>query len=274
MPIRNIDDDLALGSFQNLIRMNSNRLITQPGESVMDAANRLNLFDLGEIKQHNKTIPPNQKLSTPQEIKIKGPTETVPDDVKKICFALEKLNYRVFRDDKRNYNLNIVGLRNDNTEPNKFDDEMWVFWKFESKWTLKKYKITTDPGLSYLSDPLSNSGTAILKEGQYPKAYRLGKHQGKYEALVQSSPLTVIRDFNRDGKLDFASGKEQTGFFGINIHRSSPTGESTLVNKWSAGCQVFARITEYNEFMGLCKKAIGEWGNEFTYTLIRKSWLA
>ena len=80
-------------------------------------------------------------------------------------------------------------------------------------------------------------------------------------------------DFNRDGKLDFASGKEQTGFFGINIHRSSPTGESTLVNKWSAGCQVFARITEYNEFIGLCKKAIAEWGNEFTYTLIRKSWI-
>lgn len=273
MSTRDIDDYMSFNSLQNLIKSNSNKIVTQPGESVMDAANRFNLFDLGEIKERNKTLLLNQKTSTPQEIKTGGPIEIVSDDVKKICNTLDRLNYKVFRGDSKNYNLNIVGLRNDNAEPNKFDDEMWVFWRFENRWTLKKYKITTDPGLSYLTDPISEAGTAILKEGQYTKAYRLGKHQGKYEALVQSQPLTVIRDFNRDGKLDFASGKEQTGFFGINIHRSSPTGESTLVNKWSAGCQVFARITEYNEFIGLCKKAIAEWGNEFTYTLIRKSWI-
>lgn len=122
-----------------------------------------------------------------------------------------------------------------------------------------------------LTHPENNFGTAILKDGQYYHSHQLGLHKKKYQALVQASPVTVIRDFNRDSNLDYDSGREQTGTFGINIHRSNPNGESTFVNKWSAGCQVFARSTEYDEFMGLVKKAVAEWGNTFTYTLLRAS---
>lgn len=270
MPLNDIEDYYSFGSIKKLLQTTSNRFLCQPGESVIEAAHRCNLYALGDIKARNKTLSLNQKQTFPQEIKIDGPVEIISEDVKKICNALNNLNYKVFREDSRNYNLNIVGLRNENAEPNKFDDEIWVFWRFNNKWTLKKYKVTTDPGLSYLTDPLNDAGTAILKEGQYLKAYRFGKHKGKYDALVQSKPVTVIRDFNRDSKLDYSSGHEETGLFGINIHRASETGESTLVNNWSAGCQVFARISEYNEFIGLCKKSLTEWGDEFTYTLIRK----
>ncbi|MBR9998941.1 MAG: hypothetical protein KFF73_08220 [Cyclobacteriaceae bacterium] len=98
-------------------------------------------------------------------------------------------------------------------------------------------------------------------------------HKNKYTALVQDKPVTVIRDFNRDNKLDFDSGREQTGFFGINIHRASASGESTLVDKWSAGCQVFASIREYHEFMELCKQASTEWNDKFTYALISRKGL-
>jgi len=249
----------------------SNKLFTLPGETVMEAAHRFNLFDKGEIKARNKTLPLDKPTDQPTEIKLKGPVETVPDEVARICKALNNLNYQIFRnDDNKNYHLNIVGIRNPSPEPNKFDDEIWVFWSHDNLWTLKKYKATTDPGLTYLENPLNAAGTAILKENQYIGSYCLGKHKGQYEALVQLKPITVIRDFNRDKKLDFSSGKEQTGFFGVNIHRSSPTGTSELINKWSAGCQVFANISEYNEFMSLCKKAIGEWGNEFSYSLINK----
>jgi len=260
-----------MNNYQNLY---SNRLFTMPGETVMEASHRFSLFDTGEIKARNKTLPMDKPTEQPTEIKVKGPVEIVPDEVTRICKTLNNLNYRIYRnDDNKNYHLNIVGIRNESSEPNRFDDEIWVFWCNENKWTLKKYKATTDPGLSYLEDPIASQGTAILKENQYVGAYQLGKHKGQYEALVQRKPITVIRDFNRDKKLDFSSGKEQTGFFGVNIHRSSPTGESQFVNKWSAGCQVFANINEYSEFMGLCKKAIGEWGNEFTYSLISKKLL-
>jgi hypothetical protein len=253
--------------------LNNNRLFTAPGESVLDAANRLNLFDLGEIKSRNKTLDLREAKDQPQEIKVKGPVEIVPEDIVKLCRVFGNLNYQVFRSDDKDYHLNIVGLRNGNPEPNRFDDEIWVFWCFNNLWTLKKYKATTDPGLTYLKNPVAFEGTAIMKENQYVGAYRLGKHKGQYDALVQSKPVTVIRDFSRDNKLDFSSGREQTGFFGINIHRSSPTGESQFVNNWSAGCQVFANISEYNEFIGLCKKSMGEWGNEFTYSLIGKNLL-
>ena len=58
------------------------------------------------------------------------------------------------------------------------------------------------------------------------------------------------------------------GMFGINIHRSNPATESTIVEKWSAGCQVFKKVKEFNEFISDCKEASSIWGNKFSYTLL------
>src|SRR5690606_12369635 len=104
----------------------------------------------------------------------------------------------------------------------------------------------------------------------YRSSYRIGLHRNSYTALVQAKPVTVIRDFDRDAILDYDSGREETGFFGINIHRASATGESTRVDKWSAGCQVFANIHQYSEFLKLCRLATSNWGEQLTYTLIRQ----
>ena len=41
-----------------------------------------------------------------------------------------------------------------------------------------------------------------------------------------------------------------------------------VINKWSAGCQVFKKIDDYNKFMELCKDSANIYGNGFTYTLI------
>ena len=47
----------------------------------------------------------------------------------------------------RPYELNIVGLRGNSTEPNKFDDEIHVFYKISPiKWNYHVFKATTDPG--------------------------------------------------------------------------------------------------------------------------------
>ena len=40
------------------------------------------------------------------------------------------------------------------------------------------------------------------------------------------------------------------------------------IDKWSAGCQVFSKESDFNEFMDVCRKASDVWGNSFTYTLI------
>lgn len=178
--------------------------------------------------------------------------------------------HTVFQKSERPYNLNLVGVRKKNGSPNVFDDKLYVFWKHENNWNLKTYKITTDPGLHYLEHPLNNKGTAILKPGQYRSSHKIGLHKGRYKALVQVGAVTVIRDFDRDRNLDYKSGKEQTGYFGINVHRANSSQESPFVNKWSAGCQVFANPTQYADFISLCQKASLEWGNSFTYTLLEE----
>ena len=165
--------------------------------------------------------------------------------------------------------LNIIGIRSTSTIPNKFDDEIHVFYKVAPlKWFYHVYKATTDPGTFWLRNPMQPQGTAILAQGQYKGAYRIGLHQGKYKALVQAKPITVIRDYDRDAKLDFRNGSKSKGMYGINIHRASLNGVTKQVDKYSAGCQVFADIRDFNEFMGLCEKHSSLYGNSFTYTLI------
>ncbi|QQS35768.1 MAG: hypothetical protein IPM56_16225 [Ignavibacteriales bacterium] len=188
-----------------------------------------------------------------------------------IIQVLKKFGYKVF-DNNKPFNLNIVGIRSNNNKPNQFDDTLVVFYKDESgKWKLHQWKITTDPGLYYLKNPLNVEGAAILVEDQYESAYQIGKHRGKYEALVQVKPVKVIRDANRDGVLDFGESKQEAGLFGINIHRAYPVGETTAVDKWSAGCQVFKDAEEFRDFMQLCYMSARRYGNSFTYTLLNET---
>jgi len=167
------------------------------------------------------------------------------------------------------YQLNIVGLRNRNTAANRFDDEIHVFYKNgNGKWVYHVYPATTDPGTFWLRNPSYPQGTAILAQGQYKNAYAIGLHRGKYKALVQVKPVTVIRDYDRDAFLDFNNGTHDTGTFGINIHHAESSGATSYVDKYSAGCQVFQNIAHYKEFMGLCDQHKSLYGNTFTYTLI------
>lgn len=182
--------------------------------------------------------------------------------------ALKFKCYHIFEADNKPYNLNIIGIRNNNRKPNSFDDWVVVIWKYKGQWTFNTYQATTDPGLYYLWHPSSPSGTAILKEGQYLNSFQLGLHKGKYKALVQTKPLTVIRDYNRDSFLDYSSGKEETGMFGINIHCAKQSGTTNNVNQWSAGCQVLANSEDYYEFISICTKAENFWGNSYSYTLL------
>ena len=169
----------------------------------------------------------------------------------------------------RPFEVNIVGVRANSTVPNSFDDTINVFYKNNSgDWQYHKFAATTDPGTFWLRNLMNPQGTAIVKQGQYIGSHGIGIHRGKYQALTQKRPLTVIRDYDRDAVLDFNNGKEQTGIFGINIHRASVNGTTKFVEKHSAGCQVFANIDDFNLFMQLAQRHKTLYGNDFTYTLI------
>jgi hypothetical protein len=187
-------------------------------------------------------------------------------NIRAILLLMRLKRYKVY---DKPYQLNIVGIRNESTNPNKFDDTLYVFWKNDkNSWEGKFYTITTDPGTYWLKNPMSNLGAAILKEGQYIDAYKIGLHKGEYKALVQQKPVTVIRDYDRNAILDFNNGKEEKGNFGINIHRAGAKGSSINVDKWSAGCQVFENADDFANFLNLADKHSGLYGNNFTYTLV------
>jgi hypothetical protein len=181
--------------------------------------------------------------------------------------ALRQKGYKVFEDDSKPFNLNLVGIRTKDETSNSFNDWMVIFWKYAGNWSQMIFPITTDPGLYWRENPMNIKGTAVLKEGQYRGMWKIGKHQGKYEALRQVKPCTVLRDANKDGKIDF-TGEEDTGLFGINHHRAG--SHSTRVDKWSAGCQVQPNRVLYDIEMALFKAGAKEWGNSFTYTLIHE----
>lgn len=167
------------------------------------------------------------------------------------------------------YNLNIIGVRTSSRISDKFDDWLHVVYKDETdQWVDITFQITTDPGLYWLENPSRVEGTAILVAGQYRGSHKLGLHKGKYEALVQVGKVRVYRDNNKDYELDLETETIQDGYFGINIHRSNANRESTQVDKWSAGCQVFANPNEYDVFISLCKRAAEQWGDTFSYTLL------
>jgi len=177
----------------------------------------------------------------------------------KIESAVKAKGYRWFED-----KLNIVGVRNSlvgNVVTNAFDDHITISRLDNGVWKYYEWMATTDPGRKGVMEYHNVNGVARMVPGQYIDSHGLGLHQGKYEALKQFKNVKVYRDANKD--LVYDETKIQEGVFGINIHKAGV--DSTLVENWSEGCQVFKRAQEFEAFMELCRKS-GQ--KAFTYTLI------
>ena len=186
-----------------------------------------------------------------------------------IINAMKMKGYRVF-DNPNGHDLNIVGIRSRVRRANKFDDFIIVFYRLDEQWCYMAFPATTDPGVYWLEHPLSKLGTAILKPGQYRSAYKIFKHRGKYDALIQRKPVVVLRDPNCDTYLDVDRATEETGLFGINIHCAAWEGKSIQVDKWSAGCQVVQDWYDFQILMALAQAGAKKYGNSFTYTLLNE----
>lgn len=184
----------------------------------------------------------------------------------KLRQALQRKQYRFF--DQGDYNLNLIGIRNtQDLHANTFNDLFCVAYSVDGAKSLHVFACTTDPGTYYRQHPVNDRGTAILPPGQYPGMWKMGLHKGQYQALVQASPVALLRDNNRDKNLNFVD-KAAPEMAGINCHRASSNGTSNQVDKWSAGCQVIASSEDFNQLMSLCNLAAKQWGNLFTYTLL------
>jgi hypothetical protein len=176
----------------------------------------------------------------------------------------------VWFEGSKDFDVNIVGVRNSDTGQkvtNLFDDAITVSYKENGEWKFHSWAATTDPGTKGVKEFHNVAGVARLVEGQYRGSHAIGLHQGKYEALRQQKPVKVYRDSNRD--MIYDESKIQEGVFGINIHKAG--ADSTYVENWSEGCQVFKKAADFDKFMNIVREARKIHGNSFTYTLIESS---
>jgi hypothetical protein len=132
----------------------------------------------------------------------------------------------------------------DKNDRNMYDDAIFLVAKDD----FIAFNGNTDPAAFRLS-------IASLNTGVWP-VYKLDLHKGQYLALCQRAGSVTV---NRDGK------GNDTGNFGINIHRGGNWGTSSL------GCQTIPPA-QWDEFiksvMDLGKKYYGKPYREQVYTYI------
>ncbi len=190
--------------------------------------------------------------------------------------AVVRKNYAWFNDNaNKSYDVNIIGVRNASTGKkvtNVFDDLITISFKDEKgTWQYFEWAATTDPGKKSMLEWRKmgiTGGCARLVTGQYRSTYAVSLHQGKYEALCQRlANVRVYRDADLD--LEYDEDKVTEGMYGINLHKAGK--DSTWVENWSAGCQVFKRVKDFDAFMKIVKKAAKIHGNCFSYTLLNST---
>lgn len=113
----------------------------------------------------------------------------------------------------------------------------------------------------------SSKGMASLKFGLY-RAHKIGLHKGQYIALVQTAgKVTVYRDADSSVPQDqttYLDGQrvyEETGMFGINIHRGGVSGTSSL------GCLTIP-TAQYPAFIALVQAQLKKYGQKVMPVLI------
>lgn len=188
-------------------------------------------------------------------------------ELQQIIRTAKKKGYSI---DNRPYKLNLIGVRNSAATSQKYFDDKIAYFYYDNNGKLfgKVCPATTDPSTYWLNQPMNEQGAAILKSGEYTNAWKIGLHKGKYTALVEDKPVTVIRDNDRNSLINYFA-PTTTGVYGINIHRASIGKNNVLeIGQDSAGCQVFRDLADFNEMMKLAEISKNKYGNSFSYILL------
>jgi hypothetical protein len=149
-------------------------------------------------------------------------------------FHIDRSKYPIVIIGIRGYYLNTLGQPGMN-DRGIYDDAIFI----DTEQVTAAFNANTDPtGYRKGTGFGKTKGLATLKPGLC-LAHKFGLHKGKYLALVQRmQQVTVVRD----GTPDY----EDTGYFGINIHKGG------LKSTNSEGCQTI-HPTQWDSFITLAK---------------------
>ena len=210
--------------------------------------------------------------------------EKKPISLKTFKILLEYLqskgvaNYTRIIDELKEKRAVIIGFRNkinikkEAANQDRFTDALYFIpQNAKDSDTFIPYQITTLPSLSYYGKkPINPKGTGIKLPGDtlyFLREMSLG--HGKYKMMAEGEKIKVGRYPIGTTKFDtYSPSDKYTENCGIQIHRSSTKGTGVCVGPWSAGCQVFADINEFNDFI---KKAENQTNNggKFFYGLVQ-----
>lgn len=177
--------------------------------------------------------------------------EVLKDTLKKKC-------YKYFED-----KINIIGIRTNDNTPDKFNDYICVSYKDE----FHIFEATTDPGVYWLKNPMRVTGTFVMMPGQYIDCWTWGTHV-HYEAFVLCKPIRGYRDSNKDNLINPDLHKIYTDGQGVDIHHAHETVIQNVVDKYSAGCQVTRKFSDWLILYGLGKTSKQKY---FSYTLLEEN---
>lgn len=218
----------------------------------------------------------------------------------KIININNQLGYKTFYDAARGLNVNIGVVRSSDMNAGTYNDIEFIMYERYGLWSIEYYAITADPSLETLKSLPNSTGAAIIREGQW-SCWTLGYHKNDktHRALVQTSPIEVIRDFDKDSILDAdyilddrtkvdsvhslktATGWIRKGYwqgnlvqvidyglFGINNHRASKYKLINWIGLNSQGCMVHLDYNRYmNSFIPLIEESARTYGDKFTITV-------
>lgn len=236
---------------QNLIRLG---LLDPPADgswgslsksALTDFQRRAGLPPTGEATEETK-----QKLANCTELPLKLGSDLASKIIKylaakKFFVALGSQRYNIVYIE----GMNADGSLNSDT-PNEWNDLRCVIEVGSDgvPRIVGMWYATTEPGRKYTVNPMNPAGAARIAFGQY-KAWSVGLHgSDRHEALVQTSPITVCRDLNKDFKR--TGDRADTGIFAVNQHWGY---DLTRVDGASAGCLVGQAREGHKQFMKIVK---------------------
>ena len=250
------------------------------------------------VSEGTNDISDNTNQTVPEIIPSENP------DINSILETMKRKNYVIYT---KPYQMNMIGIRRQYegmVYSNRFVDDMYLIYREtnDGDWVVHKYKITTLPGVYKgeqrpdLKDrngqvPFTpngwkhpdgkiSSGTLLnkasirftknrpglgqLRPSQMIDKYYLSTYFGK-PALKDKGGLFVYRDQTPDTTITYSIKTQGRDYF---IHRAGKN--SSVVNNWSEGCQVFKTHAEMDHFISKLKEHEKRYGNSFTYTLMEE----